>query len=246
MTRLDIQNIHIQVDDTVIIEDLSLSLEKGETLAIMGPNGSGKSTLANTLMGHPDYEAQGEAFLDGENILDMEPDERSQAGVFLSFQYPVDIPGVTVSNFIRTAINARRQEDDPIKIPVYVKKLNEMMSLLDIPKEFSKRYLNEGFSGGERKKMEILQLAMLEPKLAILDETDSGLDVDALKDVAKGLQKLQDINPDLTYLIITHYERLLTHIEPDTVCIMKDGEVTAKGGPEIAQKLEKEGYEAFN
>ena len=246
MTRLDIQNIHIQVDDTVIIEDLSLSLEKGETLAIMGPNGSGKSTLANTLMGHPDYEAQGEAFLDGENILDMEPDERSQAGVFLSFQYPVDIPGVTVSNFIRTAINARRPEDDPIKIPVYVKKLNEMMSLLDIPKEFSKRYLNEGFSGGERKKMEILQLAMLEPKLAILDETDSGLDVDALKDVAKGLQKLQDINPDLTYLIITHYERLLTHIEPDTVCIMKDGEVTAKGGPEIAQKLEKEGYEAFN
>lgn len=245
MTQLEIQNLDISVEDTDIVKDLSLTLNKGEIITIMGPNGSGKSTLANALMGHPDYEVTGTAKLDGEDILDLEPDERSQEGLFLSFQYPVDIPGVTVSNFIRTAINARRPEDNPIKLPKYVKKLNKTMNLLNIPREFSKRYLNEGFSGGERKKMEILQLAMLEPKVAVLDETDSGLDVDALKDVASSLKKLQEQNPDLSYLIITHYERLLTYIEPDTVCILKEGKIVEKGGRDIATKLESEGYDSF-
>ena len=247
MTQLNIQNLNVTVNngEETIIPNLSLSIEKGETVTIMGPNGSGKSTLANSLMGHPDYEVSGEANLDGEDILDLEADERSREGIFLSFQYPVDIPGVTVSNFIRTAINARRPEDDAIKLPKYVKKLNETMDLLNIPKEFSKRYLNEGFSGGERKKMEILQMAMLEPKIAVLDETDSGLDVDALKDVASSLKTLQERDPDLSYLIITHYERLLTYIEPDTVCIMKDGKIVKKGGKDLASKLETQGYEAF-
>ncbi len=245
MSLLEIKNLNVSVEDTIILKNLNLELDKGEIAVIMGPNGSGKSTLANSLMGHPEFEAKGDVTLDGEDLLDMEADERSKEGVFLSFQYPVTIPGVTVSNFIRTAINTRRDKKDPIKISEYVKLLNENMKLLNIPKEFAGRYLNDGFSGGEKKKMEILQLAMLKPKLAILDETDSGLDIDSLKQVCESINLLKEKNPDMTFLIITHYQRMLNYIEPDKVCVLLDGRIVSQGGPELAHKLEEEGYEGF-
>lgn len=246
MTSLHLENYEASVEDTEIVRGIDLDLKPGTVTAIMGPNGSGKSTLAKSLMGHPAYEVTGTAEMNGEDIVELEADERSQEGLFLSFQYPVEIPGVTVSNFIRTALNQRRPEDDPIKVPTYVKKLNETMKLLNIPKEFAQRYLNEGFSGGERKKMEILQMAMLEPRVGLLDETDSGLDVDALKEVANAINTVKEQNPEMTLLIITHYERILNYVEPDTVCIMKKGRIVEKGGKEVVDTLENKGYDAFN
>ena len=242
---LEIKNLNVSIEDKEILKNLSLDLKKGEITVIMGPNGSGKSTLASSLMGHPDYEAEGTVLFEGEDILEMEADERSKKGIFLSFQYPVAVPGLTVSNFIRTAINARRDERDPIKLPVYIKTLNEKMNLLNIPKEFASRYLNDGFSGGEKKKMEILQLAMLEPKLAILDETDSGLDIDSLKQVCESINLLKKENPDLTIMLITHYQRMLNYLKPDNVCIMLDGNIVKTGGPDLALELEEKGYESF-
>lgn len=240
---LEIKKMNVTAEDTHILNDVSLDLQQGEIAVIMGPNGSGKSTLANTLMGHPDFEATGDVKYLGQDLLEMEPDERSKEGIFLSFQYPAEIPGVTVSNFLRTAVNARREKD--IAIPKYVKQLNEKMNMLGMPKEFARRYLNEGFSGGEKKKMEILQMAMLEPKLAILDETDSGLDIDSLKNVCEGINLLKEKEPDMTILIITHYQRMLNYIKPDRVIIMKDGKIVSEGDASLAHKLEKEGYEAF-
>ncbi|MFT4311491.1 MAG: Fe-S cluster assembly ATPase SufC [Candidatus Woesearchaeota archaeon] len=245
MEMLEIKNLNVSIEDKEILKNLSLDLKKGEITVIMGPNGSGKSTLASSLMGHPDYEAEGSVLFEGEDILEMEADERSKKGIFLSFQYPVAVPGLTVSNFIRTAINARREESDPIKLPIYIKTLNEKMNLLNIPKEFASRYLNDGFSGGEKKKMEILQLAMLEPKLAILDETDSGLDIDSLKQVCESINLLKKENPDLTILLITHYQRMLNYLKPDNVCIMLDGNIVKTGGPDLAIELEEKGYESF-
>lgn len=245
MNILEIKDFKVSIEDKEIVKGIDLDLEKGKVTVIMGPNGSGKSTLANGLMGHPDVESSGNVLLEGEDVLEMEADERSKEGIFLSFQYPVVIPGLTVSNFLRTAINARRDKKDPIKVGEFVKLLNEKMKLLNIPKEFAGRYLNEGFSGGEKKKMEILQLAMLNPKVAILDETDSGLDIDSLRQVCESINLLREQNPDLTVLVITHYQRMLNHLRPDTVCIMLDGKIVKKGGPELAHKLESEGYEAF-
>ena len=240
-----IKDLKASVEDKEILKGIDLELKKGEITVIMGPNGSGKSTLANALMGHPGFEVSGKAELEGEDILEMDPDERSHKGLFLSFQYPVTIPGVTVSNFLRTAINSKRDKKDPIKISDYVKLLNEKMELLGVPKEFAARYVNEGFSGGEKKKMEILQLAMLNPKVAILDETDSGLDIDSLRSVCEGIAKLKEQYPELTILVITHYQRMLNYLKPDNVCILLDGKIIEKGGPDLAHKLEAEGYEAF-
>ena len=245
MNVLELKGFNVSVEDTKIIEGLDMTLKKGEVSVIMGPNGSGKSTLANSLMGHPSYEADGSALYFSKDLLEMEADERSKEGVFLSFQYPVAIPGLTVSSFLRTAINARRDKDDPIKLPAYVKMLNEKMRVLNVPKEFASRYLNEGFSGGEKKKMEILQLAMLEPKLAILDETDSGLDIDSLRHVCENINLLKKQNPELTILVITHYQRMLNYLKPDNVMIMLNGKIVKQGGPELAHELEKDGYEAF-
>ena len=245
MSVLEIKDLKASIEDKEILKGINLTLEKGEVTVVMGPNGSGKSTLANSLMGHPDFEVEGEAILDGENIIEMEADERSKNGVFLSFQYPVTIPGLTVSSFLRTAINARRPKEDPIKIPEFVKLLNEKMALLNIPKSFAGRHLNEGFSGGEKKKMEILQLAMLNPKVAILDETDSGLDIDSLKGVCESINLLREKNPEMAVLIITHYQRMLNYITPDKVCIMLKGNIIKQGGAELAHELEKEGYKNY-
>jgi Fe-S cluster assembly ATP-binding protein len=245
MNVLELKNYKVSIEDKEIVKGVDLTLKKGKISVIMGPNGSGKSTLANSLMGHPDMDVTGSVFLEGEDILEMEADERSKEGIFLSFQYPVVIPGLTVSNFLRTAINARRDKKDPIKVGEFVKILNEKMRLLNIPKEFAGRYLNEGFSGGEKKKMEILQLAMLNPKVAILDETDSGLDIDSLRQVCESINLLREQNKDLAVLIITHYQRMLNYLKPDEVCIMLDGEFVKKGGAELALTLEEKGYEAF-
>ena len=245
MNVLELKDYIVEIEDKKILDNVQLELKEGEISVIMGPNGSGKSTLANSLMGHPSYEASGVAKYLGDDLLEMEADERSKNGVFLSFQYPVAVPGLTVSSFLRTAINARRDKEDPIKVGEYVKLLNEKMKLLNIPKAFASRYLNEGFSGGEKKKMEILQLAMLEPKLAILDETDSGLDIDSLREVCENINLLKKQNPKLTVLVITHYQRMLNYLKPDHVFIMLNGKLVEKGGPELAYKLEKEGYESF-
>lgn len=240
---LELKDLNISVAGKHVVKGIDLELHKGEIAVIMGPNGSGKSTLANGLMGHPSYELTGEVLLENQNIEGLKADERSRNGLFLSFQYPVEIPGVTVSNFLRTALNARREKKDHIKMLEFMRLLNEKMEMLKIPKEFASRYLNEGFSGGEKKKMEILQLAMLNPKVAVLDETDSGLDIDALKKVCESINLLKKSNPELTLLIITHYQRMLNYIKPDKVCIMVDGRITKCGGPELAEHLEKEGYE---
>jgi Fe-S cluster assembly ATP-binding protein len=218
-------------------------------VAIMGPNGSGKSTLAYALMGHPAYEiTEGEILLDGENVVEMAADERAQRGLFLAFQYPHAVPGVTVTSFLRSAINSIRKaraggEDDPVKIPEFRKELLGQMERLKVPRELAQRYLNEGFSGGEKKRVEILQMAMLKPRIAVLDETDSGLDIDALKIVANGVQAL--VGPDMGAVVITHYQRILNYIAPDFVHVFVGGRIVEEGGPELAQKLEAEGYEAF-
>jgi Fe-S cluster assembly ATP-binding protein len=215
----------------------------------MGPNGSGKSTLAYALMGHPGYQiTEGEILFDGEDLVELEADERAQRGLFLAFQYPHAVPGVTVTSFLRSALNAIRKarndgKDDPVKIPEFRKEMTAAMETLRIPKEIAGRYLNDGFSGGEKKRVEILQMAVLKPRIAVLDETDSGLDIDALKIVASGVQRL--VGPEMGALVITHYQRILDYITPDFVHVFVDGGIVAEGGPELAKTLEAEGYEAF-
>lgn len=244
---LDIRNLHARVagEERMILRGVNLTINQGEVHALMGPNGSGKSTLANVLMGNPAYEVtEGEVIFNGESILDMEPDERSRAGLFLAFQYPVAIPGVTLANFLRQAINARMKATDPeskgISIPDFRRLLRSKMDMLEMDHAFAGRYLNEGFSGGEKKRAEILQMATLEPTFAILDETDSGLDIDALRIVSDGVNKL--IGPNLGVLVITHYQRLLNYIKPQFVHVMFEGRIVESGGPELALKLEETGY----
>lgn len=245
MNTLELKDFKVKIKEKNIVNGINLVLKEGEITVIMGPNGSGKSTLANGLMGHPHLTTEGSALLAGKDLLKLSPDERSKQGLFLSFQYPEEISGVTVSSFLRTALNARRPKNNPIKIPEYIKLLNEKMKLLNIPKEFASRYLNHGFSGGEKKKMEMLQLALLTPKVAILDETDSGLDIDALKSVCEGLNKIREENKNMSILIITHYQRMLNYLTPNHVCIMNKGKIVKKGDAKLAQDLEKNGYEEY-
>ncbi len=246
MSELVIKNLHVSIESKEILKGLDLTVKQGEIHAIMGPNGTGKSTLAYTLMGHPNYTVtEGEIWFKGRNILELEPDERSREGIFLAFQYPVAIPGVTVANFLRTAINSRRRaqnpEDKGIAIPEFRKMLKEKMEMLKMDSAFAGRYLNDGFSGGEKKRAEILQLATLKPEIAILDETDSGLDIDALRIVSEGVNALS--GPDLGVLVITHYQRLLNYIKPQYVHVMMNGRIVESGGPELALHLEEHGYD---
>ncbi len=246
MAQLEIRNLHVNIEGKEILKGLDLTVEQGRVHAIMGPNGTGKSTLAYTLMGHPNYTVtDGEVLYKGMNILDLEPDERSRAGIFLAFQYPVAIPGVTVANFLRSAVNSRRRAENPedkgVPIPEFRRMLKEKMDMLKMDHNFAGRYLNEGFSGGEKKRAEILQLATLKPEIAILDETDSGLDIDALKIVSEGVNTLA--GPELGVLVITHYQRLLNYIKPDYVHVMLDGRIVESGGPDLALHLEEHGYE---
>ena len=237
---LEIQNLHVRTEEREILHGVDLKVQKGQTQALMGPNGSGKSTLANTIMGNPTYEVtEGRVLFNGEDLTEADPDERARAGLFLAFQYPATIPGVSVANFLRMAVNATR--DEPIKIKDFGKLLRKNMELLRIDPEFNSRYLNEGFSGGEKKRAEILQLAMLRPQVAVLDETDSGLDIDALRIVADGVNALR--GPEMGTLIITHYTRILQYVRPDFVHIMLDGRIVREGGPELADELEEKGYD---
>ncbi len=237
---LEIQNLHVRIEEREILHGVDLKVAKGETHALMGPNGSGKSTLANTVMGNPNYEVtEGKILFNGEDVTEADPDERARAGLFMAFQYPATIPGVSVANFLRLAVNARREE--PIKVKDFGKVLRENVDLLRIDRDFVSRYLNEGFSGGEKKRAEILQLAMLKPEVAILDETDSGLDIDALRIVADGVNALR--GPAMGTLIITHYTRILNYVRPDFVHIMLDGRIVREGGAELADELEEKGYE---
>ncbi|RME87813.1 MAG: Fe-S cluster assembly ATPase SufC [Anaerolineae bacterium] len=246
MSQLEIKNLHVSVEGKPILKGVNLTVRQGEIHAIMGPNGTGKSTLAYTLMGHPAYEVtEGEALFKGQNILELSPDERSRLGLFLAFQYPVAIPGVTLANFLRTALNARRKalnpDDKGISIPEFRRLLKEKMDLLQMPHDFAGRYLNDGFSGGEKKRAEVLQLATLQPEIAILDETDSGLDIDALRIVSEGVNALA--GPDLGVIVITHYQRILNYIKPDYVHVMLDGRIVESGGADLAQRLEAHGYD---
>ncbi len=249
MAVLEIKNLHVAVEGHEIVRGVDLAVDTNEVHAIMGPNGSGKSTLAYALMGHPGYEiTDGEIVVDGEDVVELDPDERAQRGLFLAFQYPHAIPGVTVTNFLRSAINATRKarnggEDDPISAREFRTELMSAMDELKIPKDMVGRYVNDGFSGGEKKRLEILQMAVLHPRIAVLDETDSGLDIDALRIVAGGVRKL--VGPDMGALVITHYQRILNYIKPDFVHVFVDGGIVAEGGPELAERLEAEGYEAF-
>jgi Fe-S cluster assembly ATP-binding protein len=237
---LEIQNLHVRIEEREILRGLNLTVRKGETHALMGPNGSGKSTLANTIMGNPTYEVtEGKILFNGEDMTEADPDERARAGLFMAFQYPATIPGVSVANFLRMAVNAKREE--PIKVKEFGKLLGENMELLKIDRAFTSRYLNEGFSGGEKKRAEILQLAMLKPEIAVLDETDSGLDIDALRIVSDGVNALR--GPEMGSLIITHYTRILDYVKPEFVHIMLDGRIVREGGPELASELEETGYE---
>ena len=246
MSELVIRNLHVSIEGKEILKGLDLTIRQGEVHAMMGPNGTGKSTLAYALMGHPSYEiTSGEVIYKGENILELEPDERSRKGIFLAFQYPVSIPGVTVANFLRTAINSRRKAENPndkgIPIPEFRKMMKERMDHLKMDNSFAGRYLNEGFSGGEKKRAEILQMAILKPEIAILDETDSGLDIDALRIVSEGVNALR--GADLGVLVITHYQRILNYIKPDFVHVMLGGKIVESGGPDLALHLEEHGYE---
>ena len=237
---LEIRNLHVRIEEREILHGVDLTVKKGETHALMGPNGSGKSTLANTLMGNPNYEVtEGKILLDGEDLTEADPDERARAGLFMAFQYPATIPGVSVANFLRMAVNARREE--PIKVKEFGQILGKNMELLKIDRAFTSRYLNEGFSGGEKKRAEILQLAMLAPEFAVLDETDSGLDIDALRIVSDGVNALRE--QERGFLIITHYTRILGYVRPEFVHIMLDGRIVREGGPELADELEDKGYE---
>ena len=240
MADLEIKNLHVSAGDKQILKGVDLRVRSGEFHALMGPNGSGKSTLANALMGHPNLEiTQGEVLLDGEDITEADPDERARAGLFMAFQYPVAIPGVTVTKFLRMIMNARREE--PISLKDFRKTVEAAMELTRVPRDFSTRYLNEGFSGGEKKRMEILQLALLEPKLAVLDETDSGLDIDALNTVAAGVNAVA-AKTGMGTLIITHYQRILHIVQPEFVHIMFEGRIVKEGGPELVEQLEQRGY----
>ena len=246
MASLQISDLFVKVEDQQILNGINLEVPQGEVHAIMGPNGTGKSTLAYTLMGHPKYEIEsGQITLDGRNLIGLAPEERSRLGLFLAFQYPVAIPGVTVANFLRTAMNAHRKaknpEDKGIPIPEFRRLLTEKMDFLKMDHAMAGRYLNDGFSGGEKKRVEILQMAMLQPSMAILDETDSGLDIDALRIVSEGIESLK--NEFLGILVITHYQRMLNYLKPDVVHVMVDGKILMSGGPELALKLEEEGYE---
>jgi Fe-S cluster assembly ATP-binding protein len=237
---LEIQNLHVRIEEREILRGLDLTVRKGETHALMGPNGSGKSTLANTIMGNPTYEVtEGKILFNGEDMTEADPDERARAGLFMAFQYPATIPGVSVANFLRMAVNAKREE--PIKVKEFGAMLGENMELLRIDRAFTSRYLNEGFSGGEKKRAEILQLAMLKPEIAVLDETDSGLDIDALRIVSDGVNALR--GPEMGSLIITHYTRILEYVKPEFVHIMLDGRIVREGGPELAAELEDTGYD---
>ena len=249
MALLEIKNLHVAVEGQPIVRGVDLAVDTNEVHAIMGPNGSGKSTLAYALMGHPAYEiTDGEILLDGEDLVEAEADERAQKGLFLAFQYPYAVPGVTVASFLRSAVNAIRKArnggvDDPVSIKEFRTELTRAMEELKVPKEMAGRYLNEGFSGGEKKRVEILQMAILKPQIAVLDETDSGLDIDALKIVASGVRQL--VGPDMGALVITHYQRILNYIRPDFVHVFVDGRIVEEGGAELAEKLEAQGYEAF-
>ncbi len=243
MAELEIRNLHVTAEGKEILKGVSLDVEKGSIHALMGPNGSGKSTLANAIMGHPGLEVtEGTITFKGEDITEADPDERSRMGLFMAFQYPVAIPGVTVAKYLRMIVNAKRETkgEEPVKLKDFRKQTEEAMKLTNIPKEFSSRYLNEGFSGGEKKRMEILQLAMLQPEMAVLDETDSGLDIDALRVVAEGVNKFA--GPDMGVLIITHYQRILHLIKPDAVHVLYDGRIVKEGGPELVEQLEEKGY----
>jgi Fe-S cluster assembly ATP-binding protein len=237
---LKIEDLHVEIDGQEIVKGLDLEVGKGEIHAIMGPNGSGKSTLANVLMGHPRYEVtEGSITFQGEDVFELEPDERAKLGMFLAFQYPSEVPGVSVANFLRTAINSVREEElSPMEM---YRLLQEKMSIMQMDPKFAERYLNEGFSGGEKKRNEILQMLMLDPKLAIMDETDSGLDIDALQVVAKGVNEMK--GPEFSAVIITHYQRILRYIEPDRVHVMLDGRLVTSGGKELADDLEEKGYD---
>jgi Fe-S cluster assembly ATP-binding protein len=246
MSQLEIRNLHVSIEDQEILKGVDLSVKQGEIHALMGPNGTGKSTLAYTLMGHPSYEVtEGEVWFKDKNVLELAPDERAHLGLFLAFQYPVSIPGVTVANFLRTAINSKMKAKDPkskgISIPDFRRLLKEKMNLLKMDNTFAGRYLNEGFSGGEKKRAEVLQMATLQPEIAIMDETDSGLDIDALRIVSEGVNVLK--GPELGVLLITHYQRILNYIKPDFVHIMLDGRIVETGGPELALHLEEQGYD---
>ena len=241
MSVLEIKNLHVSIEDKEILKGVNLTLKTGEIHAIMGPNGTGKSTLSAAIMGNPNYEVtEGEILLDGVNVLELEVDERARLGLFLAMQYPSEIAGITNAEFMRAAINAKRDENDKISVMNFIKKLDEKMALLNMPEEMAERYLNEGFSGGEKKRNEILQLLMLEPTFAILDEIDSGLDIDALRVVAKGINEMRGDN--FGSLIITPYQRLLNYITPDVVHIMMEGRVVMTGGADLAKRLEAEGY----
>lgn len=237
---LEIKDLHAGIGDKEILKGLSLEIGKNEIHAIMGPNGGGKSTLANVLAGHPNYKVTGgQVLFHGESLLEMKPDQRAHAGLFLAFQYPVAVPGVTMVNFLRQALNAKRGGEVPIR--EFREKLFSKMGLLKMDQEFARRYVNDGFSGGEKKRAEMLQMAMLEPTLAVLDETDSGLDIDALRTVAEGVNAL--MNPEMGLLLITHYQRLLNYIQPQFVHVLIDGRIVRSGGPELAEELERTGYE---
>ena len=250
MALLELKNLHVALEDgTEIVKGVDLAVDTNEVHAVMGPNGSGKSTLAYALMGHPSYEITGGKILfGGEDVTELGADERAQRGLFLAFQYPHAVPGVTVTSFLRSAINAIRKakndgKDDPIPVKEFRTEMLAAMDRLKVPRELAQRYLNEGFSGGEKKRVEILQMAMLRPRIAVLDETDSGLDIDALRVVAGGVQQL--VGEDMGALLITHYQRILEHIKPDFVHVFVDGRIVEEGGPELAHKLEAEGYEAY-
>jgi len=242
MNTLSIRNLHASIGEKPILRGLNLDLPQGEVHAIMGKNGSGKSTLAKVMAGHPDYTVtEGDVLLNGQSILGMEPDERARLGLFLAFQYPMEIPGVTIANFIRAALQARLPEGEELEATEYYAQLYKKMEELSIPRQFTSRSVNEGFSGGEKKRCEVLQMAMLRPRYAVLDETDSGLDIDALKIVSSGVNALR--GPEVGMLVITHYQRLLNYIVPDKVHVMVDGQIVLSGGKELALKLEAEGYD---
>ena len=242
MSQLEISHLHVSIGDKQIVKDLSLTIKSGEVHAIMGPNGTGKSTLSKAIAGHPDYTiTSGDVLLDGVSILEQEADERARAGIFLAFQYPSEIPGVSIANFLRAALQARLAEGEEIDATAYYKRLYAKMDLLKIDRKFTSRSLNDGFSGGEKKRCEILQMAMLEPKFALMDETDSGLDIDALRIVSEGVNTMR--GPNLGVLMITHYQRLLDYIVPDFVHVMWDGRIVKSGDKSLALELEAKGYD---
>ena len=243
MAELEIRNLRVTAEDKEILKGLDLDVGRGQIHALMGPNGSGKSTLANAIMGHPGFEiSEGSIAFAGDEITEADPEDRARAGLFMAFQYPVAIPGVTVSKYLRMIINARREArgEPELKLKEFTKAAREAMELMNIPQDFSSRYLNDGFSGGEKKRMEILQLALLQPEIAVLDETDSGLDIDALRTVAEGVNRLA--GPGMGILIITHYQRILHLVKPDFVHVMYEGRIVKEGGPELVEQLEEKGY----